>query len=333
VYGREGRAVYAETAAGFGIAPRFYELSGSASAYRRTPGLTPRPPLPRGAGDHDVMSYCYRLCLTDQGHGTRIAAPAAYDPERYRLLTHPDAPPYVFHLSALPNGKYDLNVGHNVLDVDFISGNRGFSTGDHAARTRIAAEHRSYQQGLLYYLATDPSVPAAVRDRASSLRLASDEFTKTGHWPTQLYVREASRLVGMYVMRQSDLTTHRTKIDSIGMGSYMVDVHGVRRYVESGRMTIEGGIPTSTIKVHPYQIPYRSLLPKPTQVSNLICAMPISVSHVVWGSIRMEPQFMTTGEAAGAAATLSVVHKTPLAKLGGSGLTAHLHHHGVVTSL
>ena len=90
--------------------------------------------------------------------------------------------------------------------------------------------------------------------------LCKDEFTDTDHWPHQLYVREARRMVGEYVMTQKDLQTELTKPDVIGMGSYNSDSHNIQRIVNAeGFVENEGDM---QVPVKPYQIPYRMMLPK-----------------------------------------------------------------------
>jgi hypothetical protein len=158
--------------------------------------------------------------------------------------------------------------------------------------------------------------------------LARDEFPKTNHWPTQLYVREARRMTGEYVLTQKDIQTELVKDDSIGMGSYNSDSHNVQRYVEpDGTVQNEGNM---EVPVRPYQIPYRSLLPKRGQIQNLLVPVCLSASHVAYSTLRMEPVYMILGQAAGEAAALAARSGSPVQDVRIAQLRDALTAHGAV---
>src|SRR5262249_41455205 len=126
----------------------------------------------------------------------------------------------------------------------------------HKARQRIRQDHVRYTQGFLYFLANDARVPRALQAEMRRWGLAKDEFTDTDHWPHQLYVREARRMIGACVMTQADIMDKRTKDDSVGLGSYNTDSHHVQRVVtKDGTVLNEGDF---QVGVRPYAIPYRS---------------------------------------------------------------------------
>src|SRR6185295_11685913 len=124
------------------------------------------------------------------------------------------------------------------------------------------------------------------------------------HWPHQLYVREARRMIGEYVMSQKDIQTDRTKPDSIGMGSYNSDSHNVQRVPTSADFVENEG--DMQVPVQPYQIPYRLVLPKRAEATNLLDPVTFSASHVAYSTLRMEPQYMIIGQAAGVAAKMAI---------------------------
>ena len=157
----------------------------------------------------------------------------------------------------------------------------------------------------MYFLANDPRVPEDVRGRMSEWGLAKDEFTDNGHWPHQIYVREARRMIGRYVMTEHDCLSRRETPEPVGMGSYTMDSHNVQRYITpEGHVQNEGDIGVSPPE--PYQIAYGSIIPKRAESQNLLVPVAMSASHIAFGSIRMEPVFMILGQSAATAAVLAI---------------------------
>jgi len=162
----------------------------------------------------------------------------------------------------------------------------------------------------MYFLANDPKVPAEVRDEMAQWGLAKDEFTDNGNWPHQLYIREARRMVGQYIMTEHDTFSEREVTDPVGMGSYTLDSHNVQRYIKpDGFVQNEGDIGVHPAK-GPYQISYGALIPKREECTNLLVPVCMSSSHIAFGSIRMEPVFMILGQSVALAASLAIDNGT-----------------------
>jgi FAD dependent oxidoreductase len=170
-------------------------------------------------------------------------------------------------------------------------------------------EHETYQKGWLYFIANDPRVPTEVQKEMRRWGLAKDEFKDNGNWPHQLYIREARRMMGSFVMTEHELLKQRPTPDSVGMGSYTIDSHNVQRYITpEGYVQNEGDIGVST--KGPYQIAYGALVPKKGKGENLFVPVCLSTSHIAFGSIRMEPVFMILGQSAATAAVLAIEGNT-----------------------
>ncbi|HEX7197119.1 MAG TPA: FAD-dependent oxidoreductase [Candidatus Limnocylindria bacterium] len=321
--GREGRVRYGERLAGrVELLPNPHQFRRGISAFDRAgellPGVRPYDQLvPTGAGDGLIQSYCYRVCLTDDpARRIPFGPPPGYDPQRYAILerylaalgdeaTMPD----VLGIGRTRNGKTDVNSGGPV-STNLLGASQGYPTAAPDERARIADDHRTWAQGLLYLLSTDAAVPSRIRDELGAFGLPDDEFTDTGHWPHQLYVREAARMLGEHVLTEHDLRSNGSVPDAIGMGGYNVDVREVQwvaapiyRFPEvHPEVMVEGYL---SVPVEPYSIPYRSLLPRRDECANLLVPVCISASHVAFSSFRMEPQYMIAGESAGVAAAMA----------------------------
>ncbi len=341
IVGREGRAQYGESLAGYypmPIRPRTVEvmesdcpsIGGTGPSYvHGTPvsipalddagqpifGVVKAPQMEPGSADKLTQSYNFRICVTQRPDlKVPFPKPASYDPAKYELLRRLiHAFPGVrfgrlFHIGSIANGKYDLNA-QGLFSTDYPSANTGYPDGDAAIRARIWQDHVDFIQGMLWFLGHDESVPQSLRDQCNSWGLCKDEFADNNHWPYALYIREGRRMIGEYVMVQKDLEADIFKEDSIGMGSFLIDCHIVQRIVaEDGTVRDEGSF--QDVPVLPYQISYRSLTPKRTECENLLVPVCFSVSHIACCSMRMEPVYMAMGHAAGLAAVQAVQGKT-----------------------
>ncbi len=267
-----------------------------------------------GSGDRKVQAYNFRLCMTrDPQERVPFPKPANYDPARYELLARylakrPDVKVgQLMNPVKVPNGKTDTN-NNGPFSTDHIGANWDYPDADDAARARIRQDHVDYQQGFLFFLANDPRVPAALHKEMNAWGLAKGEFEDTRHWPHQLYVREARRMRGAYVMTQADIMDQRVKDDAVGLGSYTTDSHHVQRVIgDDGFVQNEGDF---QVRVQPYAIAYRSLVPKANECVNLLVPVCMSATHVAYGTIRMEPVYMILGQASGVAASLAIDDKT-----------------------
>jgi hypothetical protein len=270
-----------------------------------------------GSGDRLVQAYCFRLCTTDVPENRRSwPKPADYEEARYELLLRnfeagDDRAPW--HPLWMPNRKTDTN-NNGAFSTDYIGGNYEYPDADYATRAKIVADHRSYQQGLLWTLANHPRVPKKVRAEFQRLGLAKDEFVGNDNWPTQLYIREARRMIGPYVMTEQNCRGKKVAEDSIGLGAYGMDSHNCQRYInERGHVQNEGDVQVAGFA--PYPISYQSIVPKAVECENLLVPVCLSSSHIAYGSIRMEPVFMILGQSAATAATLAIDDGIAIQKL------------------
>ena len=264
-----------------------------------------------GQGDHRIQAYNFRMCLTsDPSNRVPFAKPATYDAMNYELLARYLETGWrgVWNkFDPAPNAKTDTN-NHGPFSTDFIGENYDYPEASYARREEIIREHRDYQEGLMWFLANDPRVPADVRKTQSQWGKAKDEFADNDHWPHQIYVREARRMIGAIVMSEALITGRQPVPQPIGMGSYNMDSHNTQRYaVGSGRdayVLNEGDVQVNP--GGPYPISYQAITPKAAECTNLLVPAACSASHIAYGSIRMEPVFMILGQSAASAAAIAI---------------------------
>lgn len=352
-YGREGSDEYGESLAGV-VSPTVAGASNhnfkyDIKAYDENGKLkyqevSEEPLAEIGSGDKKVQAYNFRMVLTnDPSNKIEFQMPEGYDPQRYALLgdylnvwkSKTGKAPTAHELFGFRDGvnnKWDFN-NKGAFSTDYIGGNYNYPDSTYAEREQIWQEHYDYTAGLLYFLANDPSVPSETQKDVASYGLPKDEYQDSNNWTFQLYVREGRRMLGEYIMTQKDIEAkgkYLTKPDTIGMGSYNSDSHNVQRYItEDGYIRNEGNM---EVKVDPYEIPYRTLLPTQKEADNLLVTCTLSASHVAYSTIRMEPQYMIIGEAAGTAAAIAIADNTKVHDINIAKLQSTLSKGGAVLS-
>jgi hypothetical protein len=319
--GREANSVYGEEHNGVQVGVLHHRHHFGAVKENISPYKVPGDPksgvLPRistefvgkfGEGDKRVQAYCFRSCYTNVPENrVPFPRPECYDAGQYELLLrvlNTGWGEFFEKFDPIPNHKTDTN-NHGPFSFDNIGYNYDYPEAGYERRKEIIAEHRRYQQGLLWFVANDPRVPKKVQEELRQWGLPKDEFKDNGHWSHQLYIREARRMIGSFVMTENELRKMKPTPDSVGMGSYTIDSHNVQRYITpEGFVQNEGDIGVSTNG--PYEIAYGSLVPKKGQGANLLVPVAMSASHIAYGSIRMEPVFMILGQSAATAAVLAL---------------------------
>lgn len=330
--GREGADEFNESIAGVQKHSAAHQwpvkVSPFADGKKLLPLIQSEPAGRPGSGDRKVQAYNFRLCMTQEPpQRVPFPKPANYDPARYELLARylakrPDVKVgQLMNPVKVPNAKTDTN-NNGPFSTDHIGANWDYADADEATRAKIWQDHIDYQQGFLYFLANDPRVPPALHKEINTWGLAKAEFEDTHHWPHQLYVREARRMRGAYLMTQFDIMDKRVKEDSVGLGSYTTDSHHVQRVVgDDGFVVNEGDF---QVRVLPYAIAYRSLIPKAKECVNLFVPVCMSATHVAYGTIRMEPVYMILGQASGVAASIAIDDKTGVQQVAIDKLQAKL---------
>jgi hypothetical protein len=338
--GRESYGQYGESLAGV-QAPvaELPVMAGAAANGEPLPGVSTGTIGAVGSADNRIQPYTFRLCVSaEPADQVPFPRPTGYDPARYILVQRhltalaasgkTAALPNVMTIASLPERKGDLNAA-GPLSTDLLGGSVAYPTASYAARQVIWDEHYRYEAGLLYFLAHDPSVPANVQTQLRLWGLCRDEFTATHNWPPLLYVREARRMVSAFVMTQPDLVDQRQKPDSIAVGSYRFDAHPTRLVLGPQDTLQHEGRLADPVGGR-YDIPYRVLVPRRSQILNVLDPVTVSASHVAFASLRVEPTYMAMGEAAGTAGAMASSGRLAVQDVDVAKLQAELKAHAAV---
>jgi hypothetical protein len=299
------------------------------------------------AGDDALQAYNFRMCLTDDSsRQAPIEKPASYNRDEFASLVGDVTTGWLdsflnWHDKAgvvnpvrLPNGKTDSNNHHlGFLSTDLPEENWPWPTADWKWRDAFAQRLRSYTLGLLWFCQNDPELPENFRAGARRWGLAKDEYQDNGNFPRQVYVREGRRITGEYCFTGIDaIPVDRTlwpdlskpwrdhplnrslvpnarppiHADSITASHYPIDSHAVHKR-ETGRCHLDGFLSHPT---QPYMVPFGVIVPQ--KIDGLLAPVPVSATHIGYGTLRMEPCWMALGHAAGIAATLAVQHACPV---------------------
>ncbi len=346
--GREGNADYGEMINGVRAETPKHQFTVEVDGYVQ-PGDPASGLLPfiqpgdggiPGAGDKSVQAYNFRLCMT-RTEANRIPwsaiKPEGYDEKKFELLARylearekagqKTQVGTLMNPTPMPNDKTDTN-NNGAFSTDFIGANYEYPDADYAKRERITREHEDYIKGFLYFLSTSPRVPPALQEEMNRWGFAKDEFTENRGFPTQMYVREARRMISDYVATEADCRWQRVADDPVGMGAYNMDSHNCQRLVQGGVVRNEGDVQQGVSG--PYPISYRSIVPKAAQAENLLVPVCLAATHIAYGSIRMEPVFMAMGQSAATAAALAIEAQTTVQKLDYAKLRARLEKDGQV---
>lgn len=313
--GREARTEFGEPHAGIifmqpaTVAPS-PEASRLAALHdqlnlRKFPNWQVLLPQSTGAADDAVQAANYRTMLTtDPANRVPISKPANYDAYYLKTLE-------VYSGIEIPNAKYGWNR------PQLVGMQTAYVEADWEERKRIEDEHWDAMMGLLYFLQNDLTVPKVIRSAWQQYGLAKDEFADNGHRPYDFYVREARRITGRAIFTEHDanlapgLLRAPVHADSIAFTEWYMDSHPCTA------ARVPGGLDEGKAMQHqetfPAQIPYRCLLPQ--GVDNLLVPVCLSATHVGWGTVRLEPVWMQTGESAGLASALAVKSKTTPAQI------------------
>ena len=281
-------------------------------------GVQDEPIGEHGAADESIQGYCFRLCLTkNPANRIAITKPTNYDGTRYEMQRRYLAaggvisPPH----AAVPNGKSDPGTWHS-LASNFTGWNHRYPIASYAEREAMLRTSRDYIHGLYWFMAHDEAVPVPQREAWAAWGLCRDEFTDNDGWPRAFYVRNGRRMVGDFVLTEAPLrkVNPESVNESVGLIWWPPDFHSARCLVKDGRVWNEGAVFNVSKEPDwiPCGIPYRCLVPKAAECTNLLSPTCPSSSYVAYGAYRIEFTFMVAAQSAATAAVMAMASDVPV---------------------
>tara|TARA_Y100000588_G_scaffold299437_1_gene320754 strand:- start:2003 stop:3556 length:1554 start_codon:yes stop_codon:yes gene_type:complete len=310
--GRESRDTYNESMAGVRYMDEKIKVSPYDENGNLLPGIMPGKPPEEFSPSPVPLCYNVRLNLSlDPANQAPIEKPEGYDPRQYELLVGSFRSGeikeinQIIALYPMPDGKRELNNRqYSIVSLSMPGEQTPWAEASFEEREAIHKKYRDYTHGLLWFLKTDPRVPAAMREDMAQYGFCKDEWQDNDHWPWYLYIRAARRMQGDYILTQADVTTTTDKEDVIHIGSHYIDAHHVTRYaVDQNHYINEGRIWEVGV---PFDVPYRAITPKFQECENLLVPVCASASAVAFCTLRLEPTWMHLGEVSGIAAAMAI---------------------------
>jgi hypothetical protein len=264
---------------------------------------------PPNIADDEIQDMTFCAILKNyKGKAPEIKASSSYNPLLFKCSTAEDCdnPDETFlnhklhnwesfiTYAALPNDKYLLNWPFR--SNDYLTTRDIYE--NPASRDWHYKKAKEQTLNYIHYIQTKLGHP--------EWGLATDEFPTSDHLPFIPYVRESRRVKGLRLMVEEDVIPAKNSFrpelieDSIAVGDYFLDHHH-SSFFKPPSERLHEKLPANA----PFQVSYQALIPE--TMDGLIAAeKSISVSHIVNGCTRLQPVVMLIGQAAGAAAALSV---------------------------
>ena len=348
-FGRESRDHYGENLAGVRPPLAVYDIDPYVKPGDPRSGLLPLlqdyTPGPIGSADKLTMGYGFRWKFTLEKNQIPIEPPADYDPFTFEIYRRAFTKKLNLNGRRMRKlGEYEIatggihypgagNLSRSLIAPTVFGCNAAYPDGDWPERARIWKFHQDFLRGITHFLRTDPSAPEKLKTRALIAGFDPGQFDDTAGWPHQLYVREARRMVSSYVVTQKDMEGKTDPSDSVGLASYGVDDWPYAMHPIDGKIALQGGEYSMLYleETHRgiYKIPYRAITPTARECRNLFVPVCCSASHIAMTSIRMEPVWMTLGEASGVAAAMAQRGDLPVQHVDTATLRSKLRDLGV----